>query len=79
MHPEQIAGDHFSPDIRDFVRLLAKHDVRYMIVGGEAVIHYGHARLTGDVDFFYDPSSTNAGKRIQRLGRVLGRIHLQGL
>jgi len=32
--------------------LLHKHRVRYLIVGGEAVIYYGYARLTGDVDFW---------------------------
>lgn len=52
--PELIDASTFSPDIREFLRLLHAHDVRYMIVGGEAVIFYGHARLTGDVDFFYD-------------------------
>jgi len=50
----------FSPDIREFLALLHKRRVRYLIVGGEAVIYYGHARLTGDVDFFYDRESANA-------------------
>jgi len=31
-----------------------------MIVGGEAVIYYGHARYTGDVDFFYSNEDKNA-------------------
>ena len=31
-----------------------------MIVGGEAVIFYGHARYTGDVDFFYSDEDKNA-------------------
>ena len=31
-----------------------------MIVGGEAVIYYGYARVTGDIDIFYDGSQTNA-------------------
>ena len=30
-----------------------------MIVGGEAVVYHGHARLTGDVGFFYETSSEN--------------------
>ncbi|PWB72557.1 MAG: hypothetical protein C3F15_10910 [Holophagae bacterium] len=50
----------FSPDIQEFLRLLHVNDVRYLIVGGEAVIFYGHARLTGDVDFFYDVDVDNA-------------------
>ncbi|HVM60805.1 MAG TPA: DUF6036 family nucleotidyltransferase [Verrucomicrobiae bacterium] len=50
----------FSPDTREFVALLHKHDVRYLICGGEAVIYYGHVRTTGDVDFFYDLNDANA-------------------
>jgi len=41
-----------SPDVQDFIELLAAYDVRYVIVGGEAVIYYGFARVTGDIDFF---------------------------
>jgi hypothetical protein len=49
----------FSDDVRDFLRLLTVHSVRYLIVGGEAVIFHGYARLTGDVDIFYDSSQEN--------------------
>lgn len=49
----------FSRDVRDFLRLLAAHQVRYVIVGGTAVIYHGYGRLTGDVDFLYDCSIAN--------------------
>ncbi|MBN2345643.1 MAG: hypothetical protein JXO51_04570 [Candidatus Aminicenantes bacterium] len=52
----------FSQDIREFLMGLSRHDVRYVIVGGEAVIYYGHARLTGDIDIFYDNSPANADR-----------------
>lgn len=39
--------------------MLARHRVRYLVVRGEAVIYYGHARLTGDIDLFYDTGATN--------------------
>lgn len=52
----------FSRDIREFLVWLSRHKVRYVIVGGEAVIYYGHARLTGDIDIFYDSSPTNCRK-----------------
>jgi len=52
MAPGSIDPEHFSPDLCDFLALIAKHQVRYLIVGGEAVIYYGHARLTGDLDIF---------------------------
>ncbi|HUS35940.1 MAG TPA: nucleotidyltransferase [Verrucomicrobiae bacterium] len=55
-----INAGHFSPDTLEFIRLLQKHDVRYVIVGGEAVIFRGHARFTGHVDFFYATDQDNA-------------------
>ena len=54
-----MKASHFSPDTREFLWLLHEHRVRYLIVGGEAVIYYGYPRLTGDVDFFYDPDEEN--------------------
>lgn len=60
MSPERIDQAYFSLDIREFIVLLHQHGVRYVVVGDEAVIHYGHARLTGDIDFFYDRSPENA-------------------
>ena len=50
----------FSPDTRDLIALLHKHRVRYLIIGGEAVIYYGHIRTTGDINFFYDCTAMNA-------------------
>lgn len=50
----------FSDDVSEFLSCLSKYHVRYLVVGGEAVIYYGHARLTGDIDVFYEVSSENA-------------------
>jgi hypothetical protein len=41
--------------------------VRYLVVGGEAVIYYGHVRLTGDIDFFYDSCRENTAALFQAL------------
>ena len=60
MPPIRIDAAHFSPDTRVFIALLAHHAARYLIVGGEAVILHGHARLTGDVDFFFANEAGNA-------------------
>jgi predicted nucleotidyltransferase len=54
-----MKASHFSRDIQEFLEILSKYKVKYVIVGGEAVIYHGHARLTGDVDFFYETSSEN--------------------
>lgn len=59
MPQDQVDAACFSADTRDFLVLLDKHEVMYMIVGGEAVIYYGYARLTGDIDFFYELSADN--------------------
>lgn len=67
MPQDKIDASHFSRDICDFIRLLHKYQVRYVIVGGEAVIYYGHARLTGDIDFFYELSRKNVDNLYQAL------------
>ena len=54
-----MRADHFSQDILDFILLLNQFKVKYLIVGGEAVIYYGYPRLTGDVDFFYENTERN--------------------
>jgi hypothetical protein len=55
-----MKASYFSKDAQEFLELLSIHLVHYVIVGGEAVIYYGHARLTGDMDFFYDSSPENS-------------------
>ncbi len=60
MPPRTIKGAAFSKDTVAFLRLLAEHRVRYLIVGGEAVIFHGYPRVTGDIDFFYEDSPSNS-------------------
>jgi hypothetical protein len=62
-----IEAAHFSPDTLEFIRLLQKHQVQYIIVGGEAVIFHGHARFTGDVDFFYSIDDENTDRLFRAL------------
>ena len=57
-----MKASYFSTDVQEFIRALSNHDVRYIIVGREAVIYHGHARLTNGIDFFYEPTSENAEK-----------------
>lgn len=58
---------HFSNDCLEFISLLNKHGVKFVIVGGEAVIYHGYVRLTGDVDFFYDRSTQNCSNLFKAL------------
>jgi len=62
-----MMASHFSKDTQEFLLLLARHRVNYVIVGGEAVIYHGHARLTGDVDFYYEGSRENTLKLYEAL------------
>ena len=57
-----MKASYFSTDVQEFIRVLANYDVHYIIVGGEAVIYHGHARLTNGIDFFYEPTVANAEK-----------------
>ncbi len=67
MAQQKISASHFSEDIQEFLSLLHRHQVEYLIVGGEAVIYYGLARLTGDVDFFYDRTPENVNRLFNAL------------
>jgi hypothetical protein len=69
---KKIAASRFSEDVIDFLRLLHKYRVQYLIVGGEAVIFYGHARLTGDIDFFYGNSDENTENLYRALSEFWG-------
>ncbi|NKB86844.1 MAG: hypothetical protein GKS06_01290 [Acidobacteria bacterium] len=60
MAPIEVDAAHFSADTRNFVRHLHEFEVKYVVVGGEAVIFHGYVRLTGDVDFFIANDPDNA-------------------
>lgn len=77
-------ASHFSDDCLEFVALLNKYNVRFVIVGGEAVIYHGYVRLTGDVDFFYDQERKNCDLLLKALdefwaGDIPGSITIQDL
>jgi hypothetical protein len=54
-----VTGEHLSADIRSFLAALHRHRVRFLIVGGEAVIHHAYARLTGAIDLFFEQTRPN--------------------
>jgi predicted nucleotidyltransferase len=51
-------------DFEDFVALLNKHVVDYMIIGGYALAFHGKPRHTGDLDIWIDISDNNAQKML---------------
>lgn len=52
----------FYQDYLEFLRLLNKNRVEYMIVGGYAMAFHGHPRFTGDIDVWIKISESNAEK-----------------
>lgn len=62
-----MKSGYFSSDTEEFLMRLNEQQVKYLIVGEEAVIYYGYPRLTGDVDFYYK----NVPENVDALFRVL--------
>jgi predicted nucleotidyltransferase len=51
-----------AKDFEDFVVLLNKYEVEYMVVGGYAMAFHGKPRYTGDFDIWINISEENAEK-----------------
>lgn len=59
------------PDFKELLESLNSAGVRYLVLGGYAVIHYGYRRATDDLDIWIatDPENTqNVSKALQRFG-----------
>ena len=55
---------NLEKDFADFVELLNKHKVKYMVVGGYALAFHGEPRTTGDMDIWIDCKPVNAKKMV---------------
>ena len=51
-----------NPEFSELLRCFALTEVRYLIVGGYAVIHYSQPRETKDLDLWLEPTPVNAGR-----------------
>ena len=49
-----------SSDFRELLNLFGKHKIRYLIVGGYAVMKYSEPRFTKDLDLFIATDRDNA-------------------
>lgn len=63
-----------NSEFKDLLSLLAKHRVRYLIVGGYAVIHYCEPRYTKDIDIFVEASPANARRLRTAVEAFLGPL-----
>lgn len=55
-------------DFKEFIELLNAHEVKYVLVGGFAVILHGYVRTTGDLDILIWPDVENARRMLVVLG-----------
>jgi hypothetical protein len=46
---------------------LNQHKVKYLVIGGYAVVYYGYVRFTGDVDIWIEASEDNAKNLIEAI------------
>ena len=52
----------FSKDSKEFIQLLNKSRIEYLVVGGYAVGLHGYPRYTGDIDIWLNPANENISK-----------------
>lgn len=65
--------DSLLPEFKKLILLLLKYDVKFMLIGGYAVIYYGYERTTGDMDIWLQPDNNNRDK----LGKALTEFGIQ--
>jgi hypothetical protein len=65
----------FEKDFRDFVCLLNRHEVEYVLVGAYALAYHGVPRATQDFDLYVRPTPQNAA----RMARALEEFGFVGL
>lgn len=58
-------ADIFQDDFQDFIKALNDQEVKYILVGGFAVILHGHARVTGDMDIWVERTEVNYHKLLE--------------
>lgn len=57
-----------NSDFQELLQLFAKHEVRYLVVGGYAAMHYSQPRFTKDLDLWLEPSPGNATRVMRAFG-----------
>ena len=57
-----MSNNIFNVDFLDFLELLEKHKVEFLLVGGYAVILHGYIRSTGDIDLWIEQTNDNYQK-----------------
>jgi len=59
-------------DFIEFIEILNRNSVEFVIVGGIALAYYGFPRFTGDLDIWIRPSIDNAKKTFHSIETFFG-------
>ncbi len=59
-------------DQEEFLQVLNRHKVEYVVIGGKAVQSYGSTRKADDIDVWINPSADNANKMVASVKEFLG-------
>jgi len=59
-------------DQEEFLQVLNRHQVEYVVIGGKAVQSYGSTRKADDIDVWINPSADNANKMVSSVKEFLG-------
>ncbi|KAB7725852.1 hypothetical protein F5984_25530 [Rudanella paleaurantiibacter] len=59
-------------DQEEFLQVLNRHQVEYVVIGGKAVQSYGSTRKADDIDVWINPSAENASKMVLSVKEFLG-------
>lgn len=57
----------FQDEHIDILKVLIKHDVHFILIGGVAVNFYGFNRPTGDLDIWLEPTESNKKELVKAL------------
>jgi predicted nucleotidyltransferase len=57
----------FLEDHQEILKLLLKHKVDFLLIGGYAVIFHGYRRTTGDMDLWLKPTNQNKSNLVNAL------------
>lgn len=66
-------------DFLDLLRLFARHQVEYLVVGAHAMAVHGVPRATGDLDLWLRPTSENAARAFAALAEFGAPLADHGL
>lgn len=58
-----------NSDFKEFIQLLNKNQVKYLVIGGYAVAVHGHPRYTKDIDIWIEMTPENAEKLLIALNQ----------